>query len=179
MKRILLLALALLCALNVHAQEGLDNLRIVGEEVIWQKIFTDSLSVSDIIWKLELSGKFKDIVVDHKHGCICCSKKPERINYSKLGISSLDVQIFLNDDCSYQAIIQVKDGMYRVTVRDVIFESHYKSTYQRSSLSSLAIKKNEFVRSFMYGESPMILDTAFTEAFSFAQNAESYLSDEW
>lgn len=175
MKRILSIAFACLCALSAHAQ--LNNLKLQDDQIIWQKVYEDSLSVSDICWYLENTGEFENIVADPDHGSISCWRKPEILSFTKYGYRHSEVQIFLsNGYCFYHATIQVKAGKYRVTIDGIKFRN--RQTNSIDDLNYLAIKDNNFSSSFVNGVSPDILEKNFTETFEFVYRLP-YLTNEW
>lgn len=175
MKRILSFTLACLCALSAHAQ--LNNLKLQDDQIIWQKVYEDSLSVSDICWILECTGEFESIVPDYDHGTISCYNAAKVIPFAKYGYSHSQMQIFLSGGLfSYHAIIQVKPGRFRVSVTDMSFLD--KVNRARTSLEFYAVKDATFAKSFVNGDSPVVIDKYLTDTFDLTYR-NSFLYGEW
>lgn len=175
MKRILLFALALLCALSARAQ--INNLRLVDDSIIWQKIYEADMSISDIAWILQCSSEYDDITIDVEHNTISCVRKPAALPYAKYGYKGMDLQIYSAGDCTYNAIIQVKEGKYRVTAFNIRFIN--KNTKVYDNLDTYAIGKDmAFSKSFLSSVTPDLLDRSFSDCFDLLYILP-FLNDEW
>lgn len=169
------IALLFLLAHFADAQTGTSygNFKIDEQQLIYQKIFLeDSASAAKLgeyyktlpyLANVQVSGDdvtfdVNDLVVDYK-----------KFQFTQVGTPS----IIQTGRYSGRASVGVKDGRYRVTVRDIVLTGDigYKKITAKEPLTSFACKNNgtimaqDWCRPNMLG----LLDQAFTDKLQFVE----------
>ncbi|MFT3737672.1 MAG: hypothetical protein QM786_02840 [Breznakibacter sp.] len=179
MKRTILLTFfAALAVMNVLCQETANNFRIVGNDVIWQKVYVTSMGPEQLCAKAKYSGLFDKLEKEENKITgelkLLDADPLNNIPFS-LGTLYITQNVF-----SGFVVIESKEGRYRVTLKRItlISKSIDTSKYEPISfLKSIALKsgKNEFTPSFTKNSQP--LDEAFGVTFDFGR--PDGIDDNW
>lgn len=159
--------------LRAQGNTSFGNFRIDEQELIYQKIFlNDSITAAQLgeyykalpyTVNVQVNGdevlfEVNELVVDYK-----------KFQFTQVATPS----IIQTGKYSGKAIVGVKDGRYRVTVREIVLTGDigYKKITSREPLTSFACKNNgtimaqDWCRPNMLG----LLDQAFTDKLQFVE----------
>ncbi len=181
MKRLISLTIVLFFCVIVFAQgqNPIDNFKIQDKEVYWQKIYPTDLNFKQLVSSIKNSLKLKDIEIGENKitgYSTLFSSDPTGAGYScgrtRIYVCSYDIQ--------GHVIVDLKEGKYRVTFRQIILKD--KNFNLNQSLSkdkpfetyALNGKKEKFSSHFI--KSPhKIYDYTFLKEFEIKQIKE----EEW
>ena len=178
---IILLFVALVHRVAAQGNTSFGNFRIDEQELIYQKIFlNDSITVAKLAeyYKTapflsnvssrgdEVTFDVSDLIVDYK-----------KFQFTQVATPS----IIQTGRYSGHATVGVKDGRYRVTVRDLVMTGDigYKKITAKEPLTSFACKNNgtimaqDWCRPNMLG----LLDQAFTDRLQFVEQRKKKSDD--
>lgn len=177
-KSILLLLLACQISFSSSAQVvTCGNFKLVDQEIIYQQVFQDTVTipllekyyksltpVANVVVTPEgLQFDLNDITVDYKKFQFSQNNTPLIIQSGKF---------------SGKAIVGVKDGRYRVTVKSFQLTGNigYKMITKKESLTTYASKNSatEWAQDFCLPSTLGLLDKAFTDKLQFKK-----VKDDW
>ena len=161
------------CALYAQGNTSFGNFKIDDQELIYQKIFlNDSASVDKLaayyktlpfisnvgVTGDEVTFDVNEVIVDYK-----------KFQFTQVATPS----IIQTGKYSGQATVGVKDGRYRITVRNIVMTGDigYKKITAKEPLTSFACKNNgtimaqDWCRPNMLG----LLDQSFTDKLQFVE----------
>ncbi|MEJ1241794.1 hypothetical protein WBG78_26855 [Chryseolinea sp. T2] len=175
MKRLLFILLFLAQASFILAQgnTAFGNFKIDEQELIYQKIF-----LNDSITSSKLADYYKTLPfvsnVSAKGDEITFNLNELVVDYKKFQFTQVATpSIIQTGKYSGYATVGVKDGRYRVTVREIVLTGDigYKKITNKEPLTSFACKNNgtimaqDWCRPNMLG----LLDQAFTDKLQFVE----------
>lgn len=179
MKRSILFSICLIAAIGSRAQEATNDFLIIGNHLVWQKIYTSDITEEDIAELLFNSGDFADI--GNAGGMITCRIPATPIDFAGAGFKrGVTAGYILLNDLTAFVRIQVKDGRYRVTVDKLELiatsDTVLGASGERISLDYYGIKRGAFSSSFYKYINP-IIGKQLDDLFSF-QN-DIMLDEDW
>lgn len=176
MKRMMVLLLLLsftMPGLRAQGNTSFGNFRIDEQELIYQKIF-----LNDSITAAKLGDYYKALPyatnVQVKGDEVLFDLNELVVDYKKFQFTQVATpSIIQTGKFSGKAIVGVKDGRYRVTVREIVMTGDigYKKITSKETLTSFACKNNgtimapDWCRPNMLG----LLDQAFTDKLQFVE----------
>lgn len=146
------------------------NFSIADGKIIWQYVFEYSGTFEELATSVGSSTSLR--VISAKDGTITAEVLPFYSDYKSAGVGKFEVSaLILNAKAFGNAIIQYKEGRYRVTVRDIEFQvtSHTMFAGMSGSIEYFALKgkKNPHIsESFFTGTAPAI-DYELKKKFAF------------
>ena len=176
MKRLVLLLCAII-SLSANAQ---TDFKVVGNKLIWQKVYTSAMTYTDIVNSLQNSGLVTDI--NFADDVITCKIPETPIDYKNAGYSRgvTPGYIILNDLTAF-ATIQIKEGRYRVTVENFMLISNMDTALgkagEKTDIEFYAVKNGELSRQVAKTIDPIIgrqLDMLFS-----LKEKEALSNDNW
>ena len=174
--------LSVICSAPVFGQ-GYFNFLIEGKDVYWQKVYQTDLSIDELRQIINRSDHFRNIQHQDENTIVGDIEKVDLEGYYKdLGFNYMSTPIYLSRSYFHaKAIIQFKEGRYRVTVRKIMQEWKIDDPFnKKGDMSNLdALKKNNtsFKRHFITHGSK-ILDYAFDKEFNL-ENSKIVLDDDF
>lgn len=161
------------------AQQPVNNFSIYEGKMIWQKVFETDVNFDQIARSVKETGILRDIEISGSK--ISGQAQLIEPDFAGLGYGEMSVPIFIaRNFVECFALIEFKEGRYRVTLRNIILTQKYNDGLskegEKSSIEWYALNsKNEIKKSFNKKPSE-ILDYTFTKSFTFTQPDRS---DEW
>ena len=178
MKRtVMMFLLAFPLALIAQAQVACGNFKIIDQEVIYQQVFQDTVTlpilekyyksqpiVSNLTSTTEgLQFDINDLVVDYKKFQFSQNAVPLMIQTGKF---------------SGKATVGVKDGRYRVTVRGLQFTANlgYKMITKKEAFTAYASRNSatDWAADFCLPSTLGLLDKAFTDKLQFKKQKDDW-----
>jgi hypothetical protein len=127
---------------------------ILNNEVLWQGLYETQLNQKDILKSMYTSNNFSNIfVVDST--MITGLLKPIKFNIEDYGLRYMKTPMFLSQNMLGPAffVIEIKEGKYRVTVRDIRLTAHVNTQLTPygsvSHIESIALSEGNFTSSFL------------------------------
>lgn len=173
MKRTISLISLLLVCLCAHAQ---DCFSVQDGHVIWQEVYETDLDSTSIVASLQASGKLTDII--NTPGGLSCTIAPHMPDYLGAGFSSMQVAMLLTrSDMMSHALIQFREGRYRVTVSDISFHVTGIVTVPEFTtlIEDYLDRKGNFKNTFRSNHVDEVLDYDFNRIFELKDIEE----EEW
>ena len=177
--------LMLLCifpiALQAQDDENTYNFKVVdGSRVIWQKVYESDMTIDEIFSRCMVSGYFAN-VRGVEQG-IYLDLKPFDIDFKSAGLDAMTTYIFVSrNHFTANAIIQVRDGRYRVTVEHFVLEQKFSDPFSKQGetcgIEDYALnRKGMFKSSFLVYEAAYPIDFTLDRIFQFTKEND-YLDD--
>jgi len=121
MKQTIAFLLITLSTFVVRAQDP-DTFILRDGDIIWQKVYQTDMDSTAVVGYLQASGQLKDFT--NTPGGLVCSIIPRQMDYRGAGFRYIQVvAVVLDNEMEGTALIQFKDGRYRVTVNHIRFVS--------------------------------------------------------
>lgn len=133
-----------------------------GASVTWQNVFQTQLDSAGVVDALLASGRF-DGVIQTKDG-FTCRIIPHEVDYRGAGMKRGLVSMYLLDgELEGRAVVQIREGRYRVTVDGMVFTGIVNSPLstggERTKLELYALNgSGKFRSSFWNKGSAPVLD---------------------
>ena len=179
-KRLTLTLTLLIAAFGALAQEApntaASNFSVVNNSIVWQKVFTSSLTYNELLKSVIASGVFEKIdTIGHQ---IAGQSKQFDMDYKGAGFSSSPIYI-RDSHFRWHTTIECKDGRYRVTVRNIEMEQSYSNPMfkqgQKDYLDNLFVKNGQIKGSLgSWPKSDKIIDYTFTKLFTFTKQTDNW-----
>ncbi len=180
MRRIALFAILLAFAANSWAQDG-SRFSTDGSSVTWQQIYQTPLDSAAVVDGLLGSGKFDNVILT-KDG-FTCRIIPHEVDYRGAGMKRGLVSMYLlGGEMEGRAVVQIREGRYRVTVDGIVFtttlETPLSKAGERTKLELYALNgKGEFRSNFWGKGASPVLDYDLLTTFEIKDRADQ--EDDW
>lgn len=180
MKRFALFAILLSFCANLSAQDD-SRFSTDGASITWQNVFQTQLDSADVVDALLGSGRFDNVILT-KDG-FTCRIIPHEVDYRGAGMKrGLTAMYLLGGEMEGRAVVQIREGRYRVTVDGIVFtktlETPLSKTGERSKLEIYALNGNgEFRSNFWNKGSSPVLDYDLFSLFEVKEQMD--LDDDW
>lgn len=164
MKRFYFLLIALLTSTVAVAQEPITyHFSTLDGGLIWQNIYETSLDRESIITFLETNGYIGDII-ERPDGSISCKLLPRKLNCNVSGFSNMDVSVVMAVGLiSGHAIIEFKEGRYRVTTDNMVLSGIFSAYYM---LDQFALRRNGKFKDSFFNMDAIIFDYNLFQFFN-------------
>ena len=178
MKQIALFFILLASQAILSAQEA-SRFSTDGASVVWQAVYQTPLDSAEVAEALIGTGKF-DGIVQTKDG-FTCRIIPHEVDYRGAGRKRGNTAMYiLGGDMEGRAVVQIREGRYRVTVDGMVFITKISGGVfvvgERESLELYALnRKGEFRNNFWNEGSSPVLDY---DLFSMFEIKERTAQDE-
>lgn len=179
MRRFAFIAILLAFTANSWAQDG-SRFSTDGASVTWQHVYQTPLDSADVVDALLGSGRFDNIITT-KDG-FTCRIMPHEVNYRGAGMKRGLVSMYLlAGDMEGRAIVQIREGRYRVTVDGIVFTTKVSGGMfkegERETLEIYALNsKGEFRSNFFGKGSSPVLDYDILTTFEIK---DSEVDEDW
>lgn len=164
MKKLLLIFL--LIPTISFSQETINNF-IISDGLVWQKVFETNLSYDELTNKIKELGILNNIeIADNK---MIGQTKLIDADIQGAGFKRMSVPLYiLRSLYECFALIEFKEGRYRVTLKNIILVQKYDDPMDkegsRSFIEDYVIKNDVFANNFI--KPSEILDYTFTKSFT-------------
>lgn len=172
--------LLLIMHILLYGQEVDNNFKVDNAEIIWQKIYDTELTFKDFEEIIKDSGLLENIEIGENK--ITGDLKSIDADFRGAGYTEMVTPIYIaRSHLSGFAILELKEGKYRVTLKRVVLTQKYNDPLtkqgERTNLEFYGLKngKNELTNSFKKNPS-YILDYTFSKLFDFN---DSQKKDDW
>lgn len=182
MKRILLLIFIFSCINFTFASPAENNFSIKDGKLVWQKVFDTELTKNELFRYFAYNGAFE--VIKEEDSTLLLQHKKAVLNFKPYKGA---VIMAMHSPATAQAVIQYKDGKYRVTVTDVIYHSDLSVSLRgvstnsntQYSLDEIAynFKKQEYRSSFKSRGYAEMMNNIFIDLFTIGELSHS--DDNW
>ena len=180
MRKIAFIAILLAFAATVWAQDG-SRFSTDGASVVWQQVYQTSLDSAFVVDGLLGSGLFDNVILT-KDG-FTCRIIPHEVDYRGAGMKRGLVSMYLlGGEMEGRAVVQIREGRYRVTVDGIVFtttlETPLSKTGERTKLELYALNSRGEFRSNFWGKgaSPVLDYDLFT---TFELKGREDQDDDW
>ena len=176
MRRITLFAILLAFAANSWAQDG-SRFSTDGASVTWQQIYQTPLDSAAVVDGLLGSGKFDNVILT-KDG-FTCRIIPHEVDYRGAGMKRGLVSMYLlGGEMEGRAVVQIREGRYRVTVDGIVFtttlETPLSKAGERTKLELYVLNGDgQFRRNFWNKGSAPVLDYDLLTTFGIKEDDEN------
>ena len=160
MKKIALFAILLAIPAILLAQDE-SRFSTDGASVIWQNVYQTQLDSASVVDGLIESGRFDGIILT-KDG-FTCRILPHEVDYRGAGMKrGLTSMYLLDGEMEGRAVVQIREGRYRVTVSEMVFTGKISSPLskpgERAKLELYALNGSGRFRSNFWnkGSSPVL-----------------------
>lgn len=180
MKRFALFAILLAFSAISFAQEA-SRFSTDGASVVWQNVYHTPLDSADVADALIGTGKF-DGIIPTKDG-FTCRIIPHEVDYRGAGRKRGNTAMYiLGGDMEGRAVVQIREGRYRVTVDGMVFITKISGGIfvpgERESLEMYALnRRGEFRNNFWNEGSSPVLDYDLFSMFEIRERADQ--DDDW
>jgi len=161
MKRIAFITILLAFYAIAWAQDE-SRFSTDGATVTWQNVYQTPLDSASVVEALLGTGRFDNVIVT-KEG-FTCRIIPHEVDYRGAGMKrGLTAMYLLGGEMDARAIVQIREGRYRVTVDGITFTSKVESPLskigEREKLEIYALNgSGEFRKNFWNKGSAPVLD---------------------
>jgi hypothetical protein len=172
-ERILILVFIAIFTNLTWGQEIVNNFEIEDKEIVWRKVFETELTFNQLTEKLKETGLFEKIVLAEKK--LTGDIKNIEADFKGAGFSEMGTPMYIaRSHYSAFAIIEFKEGKYRVTLKKIILTQKYDDGLskqgEKTNLDTFALKATKDEMKGAFKKSPsLILDRTFTDKFSFRE----------
>ena len=154
MRRFAFIAILLAFAATAWAQDG-SRFSTDGATVTWQQVYQTPLDSADVVDGLLGSGKFDNVILT-KDG-FTCRIIPHEVDYRGAGMKRGLVSMYLlGGEMEGRAVVQIREGRYRVTVDGIVFtttlETPLSKAGERTKLEMYALNSRGKFRSNFWGK---------------------------
>lgn len=154
MRRFAFIAILLAFAATAWAQDG-SRFSTDGATVTWQQVYQTPLDSADVVDGLLGSGKFDNVILT-KDG-FTCRIIPHEVDYRGAGMKRGLVSMYLlGGEMEGRAVVQIREGRYRVTVDGIVFtttlETPLSKAGERTKLEMYALNSRGEFRSNFWGK---------------------------
>jgi len=180
MKRFALFAILLAFSATLFAQDG-SRFSTDGASVTWQQVYQTPLDSAGVADGLIASGHFDNVVVT-KDG-FTCRIVPHEVDYRGAGMKRGLVSMYmLGGELEGRAVVQIREGRYRVTVDEMVFtttlETPLSKRGERTKLELYALNgRGEFRSNFWNKGSSPVLDYDLFSLFELKERDD--LEEDW
>ena len=180
MKRFALFAILLAFSATLFAQDG-SRFSTDGASVTWQQVFQTPLDSAGVAGGLIASGHFDNVVVT-KDG-FTCRIVPHMADYMGAGVKRGLVSMYLvSADMEGRAVVQIREGRYRVTVDEIVFTTNISGGIftpgTRTKLETYALNgSGQFRRNFWNAGSSPIIDYDLFSLFELKEREDQ--DEDW
>lgn len=182
MKR-LVIALSLLVVPFVGIAQDDSRFSTDGTSVIWQNVYQTQLDSAAVVDGLLSSGHFDNVVLT-KDG-FTCRIIPHEANYRGAGLKRGQVFMYISSaDVEGRAVVQIREGRYRVTVDEVVFITNISggggmfTLGERTALERYALNgSGEFKSRFWNKGSSPVLDYDLFSLFDVKEQGDQ--DEDW
>jgi hypothetical protein len=160
-----------------------DNFIAKNNKVSWQKIYETNYSPEQILAKLKTVSYFYDI--SNNDNTITLKFKDLKVKYRDMGYSPGNMSMYIGNGVFIGGVtIDLKEGKYRVTVNNIMYDFSYLSiatmsdVQTRNNLEEVALKRgsNEFKNGFLKRDSE-VLNYTFNDIFDISKYTKT--DDNW
>ena len=161
MRKIALFAILFAFSATLSAQDE-SRFSTDGSTVTWQQVYQTPLDSASVIDGLLGSGRFDNVILT-KDG-FTCRIVPHEVDYRGAGMKRGLVSMYLlGGEMEGRAVVQIREGRYRVTVDGIVFtttvETPLSKTGERTKLELYALNgSGRFRRNFWNKGSSPVLD---------------------
>jgi hypothetical protein len=176
-KTVVMILLAVPLAFAAQAQVACGNFKIVDQEVIYQQVFQDTVTLP-ILEKYYKSLPFVANLSSTAEG-LQFDINDVVVDYKKFGFSQNAVPLMIQTGkFSGKATVGVKDGRYRVTIKGLQFTANigYKMITKKEPFTPYASKNSatEWAADFCLPSTLGLLDKAFTDKVQFKKQKDDW-----
>ena len=151
-----LLIFLLLIASSVKAQEPVNNFQVTNGEITWQWYYPTTMTFEQLQEEVKDSGLLKNIEI---------ANNKIRGDVKSIEVSNTD---YLGMSNYYGfAVIDFKDGKYRVTLKNITKRSFEINNSEKISLEFSVLNKKNELRDIFLGSPALMLHKAFFKKFDF------------
>jgi len=160
MKKIALFAIVLAIPAILLAQDE-SRFSTDGASVMWQNVYQTQLDSAAVVDGLIASGHFDGIILTRDG--FTCRIIPHEVDYRGAGMKrGLTSMYLLDGELEGRAVVQIREGRYRVTVDEMVFTGKISSPLskpgERTKLELYALNGSGRFRSNFWnkGSSPVL-----------------------
>ena len=180
MKKILITFVLSVISFAAFAQDA-DTYYFAADDgkIFWRCIYDTEMNQPEILSRMETSTEVADIV--SRDGKITCRILPHHINYKGAGVpQAAAVGLLVLSEMSASATIDIKEGRYRVTVDNFVFETTQTTTAihagDRHPIEFYYLgRKGDIKGNFFTSKVALCIDYELNELFSLKDKSD----DEW
>ncbi len=168
--KVLFIICSTILSIGMISAQTVNNFTIVGSKVEWQNIYPTNMDSTSIYKNLVVSGIMKDVTVTG--GIISGEMKPIDADHLGAGYSAMLTPIYISSSLiTAFAIIDLKEGKYRVTLKNIQFTQKQSDALTEKgalhSLEDFAVKSNQQEFKRLFGKSASeILNYTFIQKFN-------------
>ena len=179
-KTFVLVSIIFAFIVTLNGQETVTNFSPENNKIIWQKVFETEMDFNQLTEKIKESGILENIEIGENK--ILGQTKQIDADFKGAGYGEMSTPMYVSRSFfDGFAIIEFKDGKYRVTLKNIMLTQQYDDGLseegEKTTIETFGIKKgkNEMKRAFTKSPS-IILDYTFTNTFTFKS---SDTNDNW
>lgn len=177
MKRLFLTLAFILIGAALSAQEIRDCFSVSSGVVMWRKVFEASTDPGAMFKALRDKGVFVDLL--EEEAGVSGRIMPVELDYKGAGYKRMGIALYIRDQrCSCYFTVDIREGRYRVTARNLVFTPKYDTGLSRmgeeNPVETYALKGQGFRDVFFDGPAQSI-DKTFTDLFTINAGDD----DEW
>ncbi len=173
MKRIALTIILLFANLTIFAQQHPETFSVRDGDIIWQKVYDSSLDSSAVATTLQGNAHLSDF--ENTPLGLACKVNLGRLDYQGAGFRYIQtVALVTSTQAAGQALLQFREGRYRVTVSMIVFNSDIQAL-PTVTLADFLGNKNSIQNVFFSKNTAAILDYNLNRLFLIVETE----NDEW
>lgn len=160
----------------IWGQDTINNFYAEDNDIIWQKVYETNFTFDQLVTNISESGLLHKIYVSSNK--ITGDLKPFEVDFKGAGYSrGLTPMYLLGSLLTGFVAVDFKDGKYRVTIVRINYEYTYSTPLwkqgDKSSLSSVVLKRNNVMKEAFKGDGSIILNYTFSKKFDLKPRAEN------
>lgn len=137
----LITIIVFLTSVICYAQNLYTYFKIDNGQLVYERIYNiDSIAAGkiDTLLQQQLPTAKGITNVQSNNGAITCSIVDLIVNYKKYGGTAMGTAMFLNDPFTANVSIQIKEGKYKITVTNIVFNLVVPTAYGISHVKQAA-----------------------------------------
>lgn len=173
-------AILLAFSANLFAQEE-TRFSTDGAAIVWRNVYQTPLDSADVVDALLGSGRIDGVTITRDG--FSCRIIPHEVDYRGAGMKRGLVSMYLlGCDMEGRAVVQIREGRYRVTVDEIVFTSTLETPLskigEKTTLEFYALDgRGDFRGSFWKKGSSPVLDYDLFSIFEIKEQASQ--DEDW
>lgn len=171
----LLLSLFLLIGKVSISQENVTSFKAEGGHLVWDRVFINDINANSLFSYLESTGYFSS--VNKTDSTFSANFNKVHCDYKSAGLTRMSLPIMYADAIySGGVMIQVKDGRYKVVLRNIAMSmqaTNFETTLDLVEPLNNVVKNGQIKKSFLK-KPALVLEVTFRNIFTVVKSDDNW-----